>query len=551
MMYWIVFALFTCAETFTDVFLCWFPFYYELKIIIVIWLLSPATKGSSILYRKFVHPLLSRREQEIDEYINKAKEQGYHTVLHLGSKGVNYATTVIMQTAIKGGGGIVNQLKKSYSLSDLTENEVNRNTETNQGETEETDGVIITDPRLLRSARTRAYSPKRSSSGPNRVDMYFPEVDVDVRQTPPRDPHISHIRSSDDISSGYSSAEYVGQTTKTEAIIREGALIRTASVGGSTRSRTKTVKSSLVVAKKAAPTEEYSQDDIIPIDSTTLIYLLRQANLLPLINTAKVDINEENVFFNCENESDSSDVSNKDESTSQEYDDAVDFNEPNENDISKVKSEPETSSSIPTKQDNIEVSDQNIKTNNERSGRYKKHTAPPPPMSKISQENLEKNDALNAIKATLTLKQGLLKTIDSKINTQRKHVFVSLPKISKSDEKPTSNRKENFLLKLHKKLPFWSLKNKNVTNVQSSSLVNIDQLQLNIDKISKRSSWHEMAGSLNEFPNNSNNNSPTLRQSRSHQDIRLNNETGSDLFIRNMSESPSQRRKNIPKHDSK
>lgn len=101
MMYWIVFALFTCVETFTDVFLSWFPFYYEIKIILVLWLLSPATKGSSILYRKFVHPMLSRREQDIDDYISKAKEQGYHTVLNLGTKGVNYATTVIMQTAIK------------------------------------------------------------------------------------------------------------------------------------------------------------------------------------------------------------------------------------------------------------------------------------------------------------------------------------------------------------------------------------------------------------------------------------------------------------------
>lgn len=97
MMYWIVFALFTCAETFTDVFLSWFPFYYEIKIILVVWLLSPATKGSSILYRKFVHPTLSSREQEIDEYINKAKEQSYRQVLDIGSKGVS----AIMQTAIK------------------------------------------------------------------------------------------------------------------------------------------------------------------------------------------------------------------------------------------------------------------------------------------------------------------------------------------------------------------------------------------------------------------------------------------------------------------
>uniref|UniRef100_A0AAG5DNE1 Receptor expression-enhancing protein n=1 Tax=Anopheles atroparvus TaxID=41427 RepID=A0AAG5DNE1_ANOAO len=64
MMYWIVFAFFTCIETFTDILLSWFPFYYEIKVIIVLWLLSPATRGSSTLYRKFVHPMLTRREQQ-------------------------------------------------------------------------------------------------------------------------------------------------------------------------------------------------------------------------------------------------------------------------------------------------------------------------------------------------------------------------------------------------------------------------------------------------------------------------------------------------------
>ncbi|XP_055327118.1 receptor expression-enhancing protein 1 isoform X9 [Sitodiplosis mosellana] len=100
-MYWIVFAFFTCCETFTDVFLSWFPFYYELKVAIVIWLLSPITEGSSVLYRNFVHPMLTKREKEIDEYINQAKEKGCSAVIQLGSKGVNYATSVIMQTALK------------------------------------------------------------------------------------------------------------------------------------------------------------------------------------------------------------------------------------------------------------------------------------------------------------------------------------------------------------------------------------------------------------------------------------------------------------------
>lgn len=41
------------------------------------------------------------RLQEIDEYINQAKEKGYTAVIELGTKGVNYATNVIMQTALK------------------------------------------------------------------------------------------------------------------------------------------------------------------------------------------------------------------------------------------------------------------------------------------------------------------------------------------------------------------------------------------------------------------------------------------------------------------
>lgn len=42
--------------------ICRLPFYYELKIVFVLWLLSPTTKGSSILYRKLIHPQLARRE---------------------------------------------------------------------------------------------------------------------------------------------------------------------------------------------------------------------------------------------------------------------------------------------------------------------------------------------------------------------------------------------------------------------------------------------------------------------------------------------------------
>jgi hypothetical protein len=119
MMYWIVFALFTTLETFLDIFFSWFPFYYEIKILFILWVLSPATRGSSLLYKKVVHPMLQAREKEIDELIEKTKQQGYTTFLHLFSAGFDYASTLFVTSALRGQSLLGTQLKKSLSLNDM------------------------------------------------------------------------------------------------------------------------------------------------------------------------------------------------------------------------------------------------------------------------------------------------------------------------------------------------------------------------------------------------------------------------------------------------
>ncbi|XP_027054550.1 receptor expression-enhancing protein 1-like isoform X2 [Pocillopora damicornis] len=103
MMYWIVFALFITLELFADLLLgFWFPFYYEIKILFMLWLLLPATKGSSILYRKFVHPWLSRNENDIDSYISQLKESGYDTFLRVSKNGLSIAADTMIKTAATG-----------------------------------------------------------------------------------------------------------------------------------------------------------------------------------------------------------------------------------------------------------------------------------------------------------------------------------------------------------------------------------------------------------------------------------------------------------------
>ncbi|XP_053320964.1 receptor expression-enhancing protein 2 isoform X2 [Spea bombifrons] len=119
MMYWIVFAFFTTAETLTDIILSWFPFYFELKIAFVIWLLSPYTKGSSVLYRKFVHPTLSSKEKEIDEYIAQARDKSYETMMRVGKRGLNLAANAAVTAATKGQ-GVLSEKLRSFSMQDLT-----------------------------------------------------------------------------------------------------------------------------------------------------------------------------------------------------------------------------------------------------------------------------------------------------------------------------------------------------------------------------------------------------------------------------------------------
>ena len=79
MTYWIVFAVFTLTEDISDLLLgFWFPLYYECKIMLIIWLLSPVTRGSTLLYRQVIHPTLINREEDIDDLMKRWKEQSYH-----------------------------------------------------------------------------------------------------------------------------------------------------------------------------------------------------------------------------------------------------------------------------------------------------------------------------------------------------------------------------------------------------------------------------------------------------------------------------------------
>jgi len=58
--YWVVFSLLHIVETFSDVLIYWFPFYYTFKTVFILYLILPQTRGAAVLYNKVVRPTFAQ-----------------------------------------------------------------------------------------------------------------------------------------------------------------------------------------------------------------------------------------------------------------------------------------------------------------------------------------------------------------------------------------------------------------------------------------------------------------------------------------------------------
>uniref|UniRef100_A0A914EQ50 Receptor expression-enhancing protein n=1 Tax=Acrobeloides nanus TaxID=290746 RepID=A0A914EQ50_9BILA len=126
MMYWTVYALFAFFESISDMFISWLPFYYEFKILFLIYLLCPWTMGASILYRKLVYPWFVRHEDEIERFLEHAKRKTYKRAYNFGTKGLLLAKDIVTTAAVSGQTRIWNQLTRSYSADILIETQQQR-----------------------------------------------------------------------------------------------------------------------------------------------------------------------------------------------------------------------------------------------------------------------------------------------------------------------------------------------------------------------------------------------------------------------------------------
>ncbi|GES75322.1 receptor expression-enhancing protein 4 isoform X3 [Rhizophagus clarus] len=98
LIYWIVMAFFTLGEGIADSLIFWFPFYYEIKILFILWLILPQTQGAAYLYYNYIDPTLTYHEKEIDSTLGTAQEKAKNT----GRYGLATLQELVTNGLIKG-----------------------------------------------------------------------------------------------------------------------------------------------------------------------------------------------------------------------------------------------------------------------------------------------------------------------------------------------------------------------------------------------------------------------------------------------------------------
>lgn len=126
LIYWIIYAMFASIESVMDLFVAWIPFYYEIKILILLWLVSPASQGSIRFYVHYFHPLLLKRENDIDALLSHFKDLLYLTVVKI----FGYIFKILRSSLSAGHQLILDQIKQKYQLREIKSSPNNSTTET-------------------------------------------------------------------------------------------------------------------------------------------------------------------------------------------------------------------------------------------------------------------------------------------------------------------------------------------------------------------------------------------------------------------------------------
>jgi len=70
--YWVVFAFFSTIEFFSDIIFSWFPLYWLVKVVFLVWCFLPIQgNGSAVIYSRVIRPVFIKNRGQIDAAAEK------------------------------------------------------------------------------------------------------------------------------------------------------------------------------------------------------------------------------------------------------------------------------------------------------------------------------------------------------------------------------------------------------------------------------------------------------------------------------------------------
>jgi len=88
--YWVVFSITSSAEEVAEKVVSYLPGYYVLKVIFLVWLMLPKTRGAVLLYKNFILPLLKKYEPILDQKFLEAQLIVMQCLKELRENGTDY-----------------------------------------------------------------------------------------------------------------------------------------------------------------------------------------------------------------------------------------------------------------------------------------------------------------------------------------------------------------------------------------------------------------------------------------------------------------------------
>ena len=92
--YWVVFALYNFADRFVDILFFWVPFYFVIKLVVLVYMFFPETRGAIKFYNIIARPIFKMYESQIDDALQ--------TVSNEAGRMKDIATEKAVKTAVSG-----------------------------------------------------------------------------------------------------------------------------------------------------------------------------------------------------------------------------------------------------------------------------------------------------------------------------------------------------------------------------------------------------------------------------------------------------------------